>query len=157
MRALRILTLGIFLIVGGFLALNWWSWHRITRGYEVNPKEQASYLQTMLEEDIGYRGFKKEWLRKAWANGFQDHTYLFLVKADSDELRVAVEKVAGMEPIQQSFFAGGGYLGPSTAPEWWDTASVDPASGARYFQKDRRRLWRFTWIGDSLYLIVSTT
>ncbi|RYD20148.1 MAG: hypothetical protein EOP88_16210 [Verrucomicrobiaceae bacterium] len=145
---------GVLLIVGGFLAVSSWSWSRMGRGEEVDAKELAPYLALLLKEDLGYPGFKKEWLRKAWVNGFQDHTYLFLVKADSDEMRTAVEKIAGTEPVQHTFYKEGGYLGPSTAPGWWDTASVDSAPGARYFQNDKGRLWRFTWIGDSLYLVV---
>jgi len=120
-------------------------------GYELNPNECSTYLQSKLSEDFGYNGFDRRWLKKAWVNGFQDHTYLFVVEADSGSLKEAIKSKTRIEPIQESFFRGGGYLGPSSAPGWWDTVKTN-ADDARYFEKNSK-FWRFTWIHDRLYIV----
>lgn len=153
MRPFRLLVLALALIVGGFFVWNWLSFQRVRRGYEVDPTTHSSYLQTRLAEDLGYSGFEAVWLQRAWVNGFSDHTYLFVAAADSTDLRQAIEVVAGTEPISASYFRDGAYLGPSTTPSWWDTATIDSAE-ARYFRKESR-LWRFTWIGSRLYIVLS--
>lgn len=122
-------------------------------GYEVDPTEYAPFLGAKLAEYLGYDGFEAQWLQKAWMNGFQDHTYLFLVTANSPALREAIENATGEEPIQASYFRNGGYLGPSTAPRWWDTAKLD-ATEARYFERNSD-FWRFTWIDEQLYIVYS--
>ena len=152
MKPLRIFTLVPILIVGGFLAWNWLSWYRMGQGYEVEPRTKSSYLQTRLSEDLGYSGFESGWLQKAWVNGFREHTYLFLVVPDSTDLRKSIEKVA---VSKDSVSISGGYLGPSTAPKWWNTETID-AAGTRYFRKESR-VWRFTWIDGRLYIALSVT
>lgn len=79
-------------------------------GYEVKAKDRASYLRERLADDLGYSGFDPKWLQKAWINGFQDHTYLFVV-ADDAGLREALERATGSDPIQLRFFSSGNYLG----------------------------------------------
>lgn len=153
MKSLTIVVLFLTTLVGGFFAWNWYGWHRMEIGYEMNPKEYSSYLQTKLAEDLGYEGFDRQWLQKAWVNGFRDHTYLFVVAADTSSLRDAIEKRTGTDPIQLSYFRNGGYLGPSTAPRWWNTAGIDAAE-ARYFERNST-FWRFTWINDRLYIVYS--
>jgi hypothetical protein len=153
MRSLRILTIALLVLVGAFLVWNWYSWHRMSRGYEVDSETQISYLRTQLTEDFGYSGFDSTSLQKAWVNGFSDHTYLFLISPTSTDFKSAIEKVAGTEPISAPYFRDGGYLGPATAPRWWDTVKID-AADALYFQKESH-LWRFTWIGGHLYVVLS--
>jgi hypothetical protein len=153
MRSLRILTIALLALVGAFLVWNWYSWHRMSRGYEVDPETQISYLRTQLTEDFGYSGFDSTSLQKAWVNGFSDHTYLFLISPTSTDFKSAIEKVAGTEPISAPYFRDGGYLGPATAPRWWDTVKID-AADALYFQKESH-LWRFTRIGGHLYVVLS--
>lgn len=125
----------------------------MSRGYEVGPETQISYLRTQLYRDLGYRGFDPNSLQKSWINGFQDHTYLFLISPTSTDFKSAIEKVAGAGPISASYFRDGGYLGSSTAPRWWDTVKID-ATDALYFRKESH-LWRFTWIEDRLYIVLS--
>ena len=72
---------------------------------------------------VGYSGFESAWLQKAWVNGFRDHTHLFLVAGDTGGLREAIEKTTGEDPIHTTLFCKGGYLGPSTAPDWWEEQS----------------------------------
>jgi hypothetical protein len=120
-------------------------------GYEVKAKNYAPYLQAKLEEDLGYSGFEHKWLQNAWVNGFQDHTHLFVVAGDTNGLIDAIEKATCTEPIQLTFFRSGNYLGPSTAPDWWDTARIDAAE-SRYFAKNSD-FWRFTWINGRLYIV----
>jgi hypothetical protein len=151
MKSLSILAASLVLLVGGFFAWNWYGWHRMKTGYEVKPKEYSSYLQSMLSEEFGYQGFERSTLQKAWVDGFQDHTYLFVVSADSPGLREALESATGTDPIQSSFFRNSDYLGPSTAPSWWNAAVID-AADARYFQRNST-LWRFTWLNDRLYIV----
>lgn len=79
MKTLSILALVLITLVGGFFAWSWYGWHRMKTGYEVESTECASYLQAKLSEDFGYKGFERQWLQKAWMNGFQDHTHLFVV------------------------------------------------------------------------------
>jgi len=153
MKTILTLALTLVAIVGGLVAWDWYSWHRLSRGYEVKAAAHSSYLKTMFSEDLGYRGFNPGSLQKAWMNGFQDHTYLFLVLTDTSDLKNAIEKVAGTEPISASYFRDGSYLGPSIAPNWWNTKAIDSVD-ARFFQKDSR-LWRFTWIDGRLYIVLS--
>jgi hypothetical protein len=151
MKSLTIIALVLITLVGGFFARGWYGMHRMKTGYEVNPNEYSSYLQSKLSEDFGYDGFDRKWLKKAWMNGFQDHTYLFVVEADSRSLKEAIETKTGIEPIQESFFRSGGYLGPSSAPDWWDTAKTN-AADARYFERNST-FWRFTWVHNRLYIV----
>jgi hypothetical protein len=155
MKTLSIIALVLITLVVGFFTWSWYGWHRMKTGYEVNPKKYSSYLQAKLSEDFGFKGFEQQWLQNAWVNGFQDHTYLFVVAADSPGLREAIEKATGKEPIQVSFFRSAGYLGPSTAPGWWNTSAID-AADARFFEKDST-FWRFTWMNDRLYIVYCTT
>ncbi len=130
---------------------NWYGWHRMKTGYEVNTKDYAPYLQARLKKDLGYGGFDHSWLQEAWVNGFQDHTHLFVVKGNADGLRGAIEKATGKDPIQLTFFSDGNYLGPSTAPDWWDAAKIDTAE-SRYYEKNSD-FWRFTWLDGRLYIV----
>lgn len=155
MKPLSILALILITLVGGIFIWNWYGWHRMKTGYEVKPKEHSSYLQQKLSEDFGYDGFERQWLVKAWVNGFKDHTHLFIVEADSPSLKEAIEKATGKEPIQASFFRSGGYLGPSKAPSWWNAATLNAAE-ARYYERDSD-FWRFTWVGERLYIVYCTT
>lgn len=75
--------------------------------------------------------------------------------ANATSLKKAIEEATGAEPIQQSYFRSGGYLGPSEAPEWWDATKLDGAE-ARYFEKDSN-FWRFTWVDGRLYIVYVTT
>ncbi len=151
MKILKIVVIALTTLVGGCFVANWYSWHRMKTGYEVKAEDYAPYLQTRLEEDLGYSGFQHPWLQQAWVNGFQDHTHLFEVTGHANGLRDALERATGKEPIQLLYFSSGNYLGPSTAPEWWDTARIDAAE-SRYLQKNSD-LWRFTWIDDRLYIV----
>ena len=150
-RILKIAILVMTALVGGCFVASLYGWHRMKTGYEVKPNDHASYLQARLEEDLGYSGFERPWLQKAWVNGFQDHTYLFVVTGNANGLRDAIEKVTGKDPIQQTFFSSGNYLGPSTAPDWWATARIDAAE-SRYYQKSSD-FWRFTWLDGRLYIV----
>lgn len=139
------------MLVGGFFAMNWYGWYRMKTGYEVNPEDHASYLQSRLKEDLGYTGFDRSWLQKAWLNGFREHTHLYVVKGNANGMREAIEKATGQDPIQLTYFISGNYLGPSTAPGWWDTARIDAAE-SRYHEKNSD-LWRFTWLDGRLYIV----
>ena len=150
MKILKIAAIVLTTLVGGCFVANWYGWHRMKTGYEVKAKDHGSYLRERLAEDLGYNGFDPKWLQKAWVNGFQDHTYLFLVTADTG-MREAIERATGTEPIQLRYFSTGNYLGPSTAPEWWNTTRID-ASESRYFEKNSD-FWRFTWIDGRLYIV----
>lgn len=153
MKSLGILAFFLIAFLGGLFVWNWYGFHRMKTGYEVKTSDYSSYLKAKISDDLGYGGFDPRWLQEAWMNGYQDHTYLFVVVADTSSLRDAIEKATGTDPIQLSYFRNGGYLGPSTAPQWWDTARIDAAE-ARYFQKNSD-LWRFTWINDQLYIVYS--
>jgi hypothetical protein len=155
MKILKIAVIVLTTLVGGCFVANWYGWHRMKTGYEVKAKDYAPYLQARLKEDLGYGGFEQSWLQEAWVNGFRDHTYLFVVEGNADGLREAIENATGKDPIQITFFSSGNYLGPSTAPDWWDTARLDAAE-ARYFEKNSN-FWRFTWVGDRLYIVYVTT
>jgi hypothetical protein len=147
-----VIILGVLAtLVGGCFMANWYGWHRMKTGYEVKAKDYAPYLRAKLEEDLRYSGFEHSWLQKAWVNGFQDHTHLFVVSGNVTGLRAAIEKVTSGAPSQPHIFGSGGYLGPSTAPDWWDTARTDAAE-SRYYEKDSR-FWRFTWLDDRLYIV----
>jgi hypothetical protein len=122
-------------------------------GYELDPASEAGFLGKRLSEDFGYAGFKPAWLRKAWVNGFRDHIYLFVISADSPDLRQAIETVTGTEP--DALLRNGQYLGPSTPPPWWNTKSIDDAE-SRYLRKDGRT-WRFTWMDGVLYVVLVET
>jgi hypothetical protein len=151
MKILKIAVIVLTTLVGGCFVANWYGWHRMKTGYEVKPKDYASYLQARLEEDLGYSGFERPWLQKAWVNGFQDHTHLFVVTGNANGMREAIEKATGKDPIQPYFFSSGNYLGPSTAPDWWNTAKID-AADSRYHQKNSD-FWRFTWLDGRLYIV----
>jgi hypothetical protein len=151
MKVLKIVVIVLSTLVGGCFVANWFGWHRMKTGYEVKTKDYASYLQAQLEEDLGYSGFEHPWLQKAWVNGFQDHTHLFVVTGNAHGLRAAIEKATGKDPIQLTFFSSGNYLGPSTAPGWWDTTRIDAAE-SRYYEKNSD-FWRFTWLDDRLYIV----
>jgi hypothetical protein len=155
MKILKIVLIVLTTLVGGCFVINWYGFHRMKTGYEVNAKDDAPFLQSMLMDDLGYTGFEHRWLKKAWVNGFQDHTYLFLVEGATNDLRAAIEKATTTEPIQLTFFSTGNYLGPSKPPVWWDSATLDAAE-ARYFTKDSN-FWRFTWVGNRLYIVYVTT
>jgi hypothetical protein len=74
MKILKIVAIVLTTLVGGCFVANWYGWHRMKTGYEVNAKDYAPYLQARLKDDLGYSGFEHQWLQKAWVNGFQDHT-----------------------------------------------------------------------------------
>jgi hypothetical protein len=151
MKILGIIVICVATLIGGCFVSNWYGWHRMKTGYEVKVKDYAPYLQERLEEDLGYQGFEHQWLQEAWVNGFQDHTYLFLVTGDTKGLKEAVESATGNNPIQSTYFSSGNYLGPSTAPDWWNTVKID-AADSRYFEKNSN-FWRFTWIDNRLYIV----
>jgi hypothetical protein len=151
MKPFLFIALVLITLVGGLFAWNWYEWHRMKTGYEVSPHEYSSYLKSKLSEDFGYDGFEQKWLKKAWVNGFQDHTYLFVVEADSGSLKETIETKTGTEAIQASFFQNGSYLGPSTAPDWWNSTKTN-AADSRYFEKNST-FWRFTWFDNRLYIV----
>ena len=139
--------------VGGFFTWQLHGLNSMRTGYEVDPRDKAAYLEAKLSEDLKIEHFDSTWLQQAWMNGFQDHTYLFVLSPDSPDFRAKLEKLAGPEPISGSRYRNGGYLGPSTAPTWWDTTVIDAAEG-RYFQGESRS-WRFTWLNGRLYIVLS--
>jgi hypothetical protein len=151
MKILKIAVIVLTTLVGGCFVANMYGWHRMKTGYEVKAKDYAPYLQARLEEDLGYSGFEHQWLQKAWLNGFREHTHLFVVTGDANGLREAIEKATGTEPIKLTYFSSGNYLGPSTPPDWWDTARIDAAE-SRYFEMNSN-FWRFTWHDNRLYIV----
>ena len=72
MKLILTLSLALVAIISGFFACTWYSWDRMSRGYEVKLETHSAYLQTKLSEDLGYRGFDPAWLQKAWVNGFRE-------------------------------------------------------------------------------------
>ena len=99
---------------------------RPVRGYEVEPAAQHAYLSKALSEELGFEGLKVEWIRESWVNGFQDHTRLYELALPPDELarlRQGFDSASGSDvPF---VFREGNYLGPSTAPDWWDAKAID--------------------------------
>ena len=108
MKILKIAVIVLTTLVGGCFVANMYGWHRMKTGYEVKAKDEASYLQARIEEDLGYSGFEHQWLQKAWVNGFREHTNLYLV-SNSQGLESAIKKVATRDAAT---FQKGGYLGP---------------------------------------------
>ena len=154
MKSVRSIGLVVTVLVIGFIAWNWFHWNRLADGYEVAPREQAPYLKRKLAEDLGFDGFQDAWLKGAWVNGFREHTYLFFVEPDSSNLKAAIASADGIESVGSSYYQDAGYLGPSTAPDWWDSSVIDSADALFFRVNDSK--WRFTWIDDRLYIVHST-
>jgi hypothetical protein len=136
------------LIVGGA----YYSMHQISRGYEVDPAEASKELAESLQRDLGYDRLQPEWLKSSWANGFQDHTCLYKLKMPLEEIASLRSKFPPeIATYDGLMFQNGRYLGPSSAPSWWDTKTIDgqPMQLATL----NRKLWRLTVIGQSVYLV----
>ena len=154
MKRKHIFILAVALFVP-ILFVGWYvhSMGKISRGYETAPLEQYDYLSSALKEEINFEGLDGDWIIASWANGFQDHTFLYkllIPPIDLERLR------ASFPPLTQSSSASilqaGAYLGPSTAPDWWDTASLDSMDYLAH--RGQRRYLRLNVVGESAYLIV---
>ncbi|GEM_PF-4771645 len=134
-----------------FFGLPYLQMRKMYHGYEKDPVEGGQFLRGALAGEFHLNGFQPDWVQGAWVNGFREHTYLYVVKPDLPEFRAELINTileAGGTFEQRTFH----YLGPSTAPDWWMTAKVDTEEGIFYYETDR--YWRFTWIGDLLYVVM---
>lgn len=87
---LRYVALISILPIIGILFLGWLSsWD--SGGSEQKVIDVAPALSDRLRVDFGYENFKSEWLKKAWVNGFREHTFLYLVVPDSTSLKVKLK------------------------------------------------------------------
>ena len=122
-------------------------------GYETDASESAIYFDKVLRKNFDYEGFSQDWLVASWANGFQDHTYLYKLSIPSDDIGSFLEvfKYAPKEgyslPVRSN-----SYLGPSSPPSWWKKDEIDSAQHY-YAISDSYRL-RYSKLGDSVYIVL---
>lgn len=155
---LVVASLAVFLI--SIVASTVWWGNRVVRGYETDPAQQAVYLGKVLSRELDYADLRHAWVKRSWANGFADHTYLFFLEIAEPArgefwgiLEAGCRKKSDPDFDVAGYFDGGGYLGPSDAPNWWDTKALErPPS---LFLATGQRNLRFTRTDDGIYIVLS--
>ena len=134
-----LLTLGLAIFCGLF-----WFGRSMSTGFdtaevgaEYPPAEFEPWLTEDLQERFGWAALPASSVEHVWANGFQDHTYLFRIRLAPDlfaSLRQAIlgthgEDVASDDHDDLSLcpfgFATASPQGPAAMrPTWWEAASL---------------------------------
>jgi hypothetical protein len=150
-----------------------WAEHsarRQTVGHEYPPKQLHGWLTGQLQKRFGWSALPASSIEGAWAQGFQDHLYLFRIRLapgafadlrravatapgkgfdDRDDLSLSLYGLATASPRVKSL----------RLPAWWDPASLQHFDSLRWHSgSDPYGFW-FCYSADRqvLFILISNT
>ena len=115
-----------------------WSWKRMEWGYGVDSSRGHETLNRIFGSELEYSNFASGSVEKIWMNGFREHTYLFKISMGDVSTEELMKNKALVEGGPWNSSNRGHYLGPSRAPKWWDSETLDYLP-SKYFYGERER------------------
>ena len=172
----RIIATLVVAMLVGLVGLGAWFGHRMFAGFraaeegaEYPPAEEGKWLADQLRHKFGFDAFSADSVERAWANGFQDHTWLFRASVAPDVfdgLRKAVRAaktlpLVSVDDTDDLSVCPFGFCtfhpqGPSRMriPAWWDVARLSGIDCLNYQDAQGGYWFGYEPSGHTLYVLV---